>query len=108
MPKVPLVSGITQLSAVFDASDDVSLFSTSLESTLSARFTILHCQFRLRPTLVISYSRYSHVSTHASYAHKHGFRVPEGELTVDRVAELVGRNRLVNTIDVSTQVIRLY
>ncbi|KAG0567360.1 hypothetical protein KC19_7G129300 [Ceratodon purpureus] len=32
-----------------------------------------------------------------------GIRVPEGELTVDRVAELVGRNRQVNTIDVSTQ-----
>jgi hypothetical protein len=31
-------------------------------------------------------------------------RVPEGELTIDRVAELVGRNRQVNTIDVSTQV----
>lgn len=32
-----------------------------------------------------------------------GIRVPEGALTVDRVAELVGRNRQVNTIDVSTQ-----
>jgi hypothetical protein len=33
-----------------------------------------------------------------------GIRVPEGELTIDRVAELVGRNRQMNTIDVSTQV----
>lgn len=32
-----------------------------------------------------------------------GIRVPEEKLTVDRVAELVGRNRQVNTIDVSTQ-----
>lgn len=31
-------------------------------------------------------------------------RVPEGDMTVDRVAELVGRNRHINTIDVSTQV----
>ncbi|KAG0559216.1 hypothetical protein KC19_10G087900 [Ceratodon purpureus] len=32
-----------------------------------------------------------------------GIRVPKGELTVDRVAELVGRDRQVHTIDVSTQ-----
>jgi hypothetical protein len=30
--------------------------------------------------------------------------VPEGEMTVNRLADLVGRTRHINTIDVSTQV----
>jgi hypothetical protein len=32
-----------------------------------------------------------------------GLSVPEGEMTVNRLADLVGRTRHINTIDVSTQ-----
>ncbi len=34
----------------------------------------------------------------------HVCSVPEGEITVNRLADLVGRTRHINTIDVSTQV----
>jgi hypothetical protein len=33
----------------------------------------------------------------------HAGSVPEGEMTVNRLADLVGRTRHINTIDVSTQ-----
>ncbi|KAL3696166.1 hypothetical protein R1sor_010242 [Riccia sorocarpa] len=32
-----------------------------------------------------------------------GIRLPEGDLTVERISELVGPSRLINTIDVTTQ-----
>lgn len=78
------------------------MLEVSLESGLNRLLSLLHL---LCPCISI-YTFLTSLFSPCSYMY--GYRVPEGELTVDRVAELVGRNRQVNTIDVSTQVHTAY